>query len=322
MEEILNNFYHIYGKKVMIDGKQGYQDREYIYIIISTHNNKAIHREQATVAYHLQAHGYPQTAVIIPNQRNEWLTKKKGKTFIVLKVQPMQEKPLQPHAEALARFHQSNMAYPYEPRQLSNYGQWKDLWIDKLTFYEDYIIKESEEHKNAFFRLLRDVLPYMIGLSENAIQYVQESDRERDFDVNDQGTIAFFRYERQLKRKVIWMNDLLFDHRVRDVAEFIREQMLTNDSLASTIDFLDEYETSMPLSAFSRRLLYARLLFPIHFYDFLDDVFTAESYERNTATLEKLLVKQERYEQRFKRLFNHLLKEREQKQIPLIEWLT
>lgn len=322
VKQLLRGFYGIHIKRVVrIDQREAYGDDEYIYVITSAHNNKAIHMEQATIAYYLLAQ-HPHVAHPIPNQKGEWLTEAGEQFYLVLRITQQQDHPPGQHGEALALFHERNIAYPYEPNEISNYGQWKQLWITKLTSFEDYIVQVAEEERNAFFRLLRDILPYLIGLSENAIQYVQESNAERDFNEADQGTIVFHRYEDQLEREVIWANDLLFDHRMRDVAEAIRQQILTDQSSQAIYEFLEAYETVLPLSSFSRRLLYARLLFPVHFYDLIGEAFTAQSYEASREGLEDLLARQETYEQVMKELFQQTETIGEKSQIPLIGWLT
>lgn len=112
-----------------------------------------------------------------------------------------------------------------------------------------------------------DFMPYLSGISENAIQYMQESEYESRFHETDQGTITFRRYHGQFSRHHLWLTDFAYDHPARDLAEFIRNQLLqTEDPMDGIQAFLEDYQQVRPLSVFSWRLLYARLLFPIHFF--------------------------------------------------------
>src|SRR5690625_7933125 len=96
-------------------------------------------------------------------------------------------------------------------------------------------------------------LPYIIGVSENAIQYMQESEQERRYRDCDRGTIAFQRYQDQLLRQTIWSTDLVYDHPTRDIAEYISTKLLLGEKWAVTVVWLclEEYEAGQQLAAFS-----------------------------------------------------------------------
>lgn len=322
MRELLSIYYDIHIiEEVIIDGILGYTDNEYVYFTISLDNNKAIYMEQATLAYYLVEIGYSQTAFPVPNLSGEWITNFDNSEYIVVKVSPLQKDHIFSHGELLANFHQQSMTYHYEPQYVSSYGQWKQLWINKLTFFEHYIAEEAEKGSNSFFRLLIDVLPYIIGISENAIQYIQESEYDHRYDESDQGTISFHRYKENLLKPVIWSNDLVYDHLTRDIAEHIRGKLLENDQLENIFIFLRDYEIVQPLSVFSWRLLYARLIFPIHLYDFLAQILETKKFEHQTEALEKFLEMQVNYEKNLKELFNNIKINNKQIQIPFLHWL-
>src|SRR5699024_2456921 len=89
------------------------------------------------------------------------------------------------------------------------------------------IVQEAKSKTNSnYYRLLMDILPYIIGISENAIQYMQETTEDGRYHEGDQGTIAFQRYHHNLLEPIIWPHDLVYDHPTRDIAEFIRATLL------------------------------------------------------------------------------------------------
>src|SRR5699024_5628412 len=98
------------------------------------------------------------------------------------------------------------------------YGKWKQLWIDKLTSIEHSVFDEAQKYLNSYYDAVIDSLPYIIGISENAIQYLNETYYESNFDESDQGTITFLRYTDHLLQPIIWVNDLSYDHPTRDIA--------------------------------------------------------------------------------------------------------
>lgn len=325
MENLLVNDYAIQiREKITIDGKEGFKDAEYIYFTILARNKEAIHMEQAVLAYYLTENGYTYTALPIQNIKGQWFTVKEEGTYIVVKVKQLQENPPDTHGRLLAGFHQMHTAYSYEPEAVSSYGQWKQLWIDKLSVFESRVIQEAKQRENnRYYRLLMDVLPYVIGISENAIQYMQETLEDDRYHEADQGTITFRRYNNNVISPVIWPDDLVYDHPVRDIAEFVRTRLFTSDeqSKAEIAAFLHEYQTVRPLSVFSWRLLYARLLFPIPIFDLLERSFYLQHDAEHYREMDDLLEKQAVYEQNLASFFHTVNVNHEALDIPVLHWL-
>lgn len=324
LRDLLATYYAIHSsEEIIIEGKTGFRNEEYLYFTIIARNNKAIHMEQTTLAYYLAENGYHQTAFPIPNMNGDWITNYNGNNYLVVKVGTLQEEVRYAHGKLLAQFHQVNSAYHYEPQYISSYGQWKKLWIDKCTEFEKKIVTESKENRNDYYRLLMDVLPYIIGISENAIQYMQESEREYRYDQSDQGTISFQRYQDHLLKPVIWQADLVYDHLTRDVAEFIRGKFLVADeqALEDVWLFLEDYQSVHSLSVFSWRLLYARLIFPIHIYDCIERAFFTKDFEKHFHELTDLLERQPNYERYLRNFFQGAGLNHKDFHIPVLQWL-
>src|SRR5699024_8007336 len=278
--------------------------------------------EQAALAYYLQESNYRHMSIPIPNTQGEWYTQYNDRYHMVLRVKNASAESQAAHAEQLAAFHTTGALYQYEPQTISHYGQWKTLWIEKLTAFQEAIGSAAKNHSNAYYSLLMDFLPYVIGLSENAIQYMQESEIEQRFHDTDQGTIVFSRYRSQLRNHVLWMNDLAFDHPTRDLAEYIRLKLLEeNDPMNDIRTFLDDYLRIRPLSIFGWRLLYARLLYPIHVFDVIERGFLSEDYESVHTELSAIIQQQSLYEERLGLFFENAGINCEELQIPVLHWL-
>ncbi|MGF7013409.1 hypothetical protein [Ornithinibacillus bavariensis] len=324
MKELLFVNYNIYAKEhVLINGREGFRDHDTNYFIISSSNKEMVLLEQAALAYFLAENGYNHTAIPILTKNNSWFVENDGQQYLVLRVSNLQHSPIESHGKQLAQFHNITASYQYEPQEISSYGMWKDLWIRKLTAFEHKLQEELKENGNDYYRLLVDVFPYIIGISENAIQYIQESESERRFHQADTGVFAFRRYQDNLIAPVIWTDDLVFDHPTRDIAEYIRYKLLDNNetALEEVYVFIRDYQGVQPLSIFGWRLLYARLLFPIHFFDLMEAGFQGKEYERYFYELEALLQTQVRYEKRLNRLFDLLQVNFREYDIPVLHWL-
>ncbi|HLS60731.1 MAG TPA: hypothetical protein VK044_06345 [Virgibacillus sp.] len=307
----------------IIDGRSCFTDLEYFYITIPAANKKDINMEQAALAYHLVENGYPYTAYPIPNRQQDWVTNYEGENYIVLRGGALKKEVQDQHGQSLAYFHKENSAYHFEPQSISSYGQWKTLWISKLTFVEHYLTEESKKQSDPYDHLLMNHLPYIIGVSENAIQYMQESEQERRYRDCDRGTIAFQRYQDQLLRPTIWSTDLVYDHPTRDIAEYIRTKLLWGEKREVSMVrlFLEEYESVQPLSVFSWRLLYARLIYPIHLFDQIEKSFYETDRKQSYQQMARLFDRQHVYEHHLADLFHGEHPNFYELDLPMLHWI-
>lgn len=323
MKELLNDYYGIQAhENIIINGREGFKQDSFLYFTISADYKEIIHMEQAAAAYFLAENHYTQIAYPIQNLNGEWFTRYLGKHYLVLKAVFDASESGKSEGKALAELHQAGMDYPYEPREISSYGQWKQLWIDKLTAFEQKILLDAAEVPGEWSQMLSDVLPYVVGISENAIQYMQESESEKRFDDVDQGTIGLRRYTGNLMNGFVWTNELVYDHPARDLAECIRHRLLqVNDPLKTVRDFLNDYQEERQLSIFSWRLIYARLIFPIHLFDEMEMGFANSGDPKNVRKMTELLERQSDYERRLGTFFNEAGVDCEKLQIPVLHWL-
>ncbi|RYG74544.1 hypothetical protein EU245_02525 [Lentibacillus lipolyticus] len=311
-------------EKTVFDGMEGFMDDNYVYFIISGSQKEMIHMEQAALAYYLHENDWPYVTIPVLNNQGGWMTEKDNNGYMVLRA----KKPsgigqsVQGHGKRLAQLHMAGAMYVYEPEFISSYGQWKDLWADKLVAFEQKAEEEANEHPSSYYRDVMDFMPYLTGISENAIQYMQETEHETRFHETDQGTIAFQRYNKPFNGHFLWLTDLVYDHPARDLAEHIRRQLLqTEDPMDRIQTFLDDYQEVRPLSVFSWRLLYARLLFPIHFFDVIERGFTDSTYYSCHAALMDLINRQPVYERRLRTFFDYAGVSSQEMQIPVLHWM-
>ncbi|WP_099160008.1 hypothetical protein [Virgibacillus ndiopensis] len=324
MKDLLVNYYDIHvEEKVILDRKECFKNNEYFYFTILTDNREVIHMEQAALAYYLTEQNMRHVAIPIPNINGEWFTEYQDNNYMVLRFRYKQERELLSHGELLANFHKTGSSYEYEPQEISSYGQWKELWINKLTAYETNIASRAKERSTQFNRLMMDILPYIIGISENAIQYVQESEEDDRFHEADQGTISFRRYNEQVLKPVLWFDHLVYDHPTRDLAEYIRNKFLYGgDEVSSEMaGFMHQYQSVQPLSVFSWRLLYARLIFPIQLFDQIEHCLSYQNEEQSYREMVDLLDKQTVYEKRLANFFDNAGVDNEALEIPVLHWL-
>ncbi|MDC3417845.1 hypothetical protein [Aquibacillus salsiterrae] len=323
MNVISNHVEGFYGKKTTINGIDGYKQGDYIYFTIPKQNNEEIYMEQKEVGHFLIKKGYSHLAVPIGNRQGSLVTKMNQQDYCVFQTKLANNFTGKSHPELLADFHNKGEAYPYEPNYLSSYGKWKILWQNRIAGFENFYNQQYQERPvSKFNRLFLDTFPYLIGLSENALQYLQESEAETRYHDSDQPCITFQRYNNQLQQPVIWSSDLTYDHPVRDIAEYIRPALLAEDesSIKELKHFFTAYEKVRPLSVFSWRLLYARLLFPVHLFDFVEAGFTHNNPELVYREYKDLLEQHAKYERNLTRFYDNMDVDARTLGIPLLDW--
>lgn len=321
LRELLTNYYQIHPEeKLVIDGRAGYLADGFVYFNMESRNLEMIQMEQAVLAYYLMENGFRHIALPVKNMKEEWFTEYQTSTYLIYQVSD-RNTVKESLGRNLALFHETGSAYYYEPQSISSYGEWKRLWTDKLNLFEERIAQLTTEE--TVTPIIFDVLPYIIGMSENAIQYLRETEEnEARYTEADQGTIAFLRFNNQVEREVIWPDELGFDHPARDIAEYIRNCLLSGQSDNVLHEFFRDYQAIRPLSVFSWRLIYARLLFPIHFFDAVEPLINGENSQTGEAALYKMIKLQEVYEERLRNFYEKMEIDKEAFELVEVDWLS
>lgn len=322
MLEFLRTYYGIEGQESFpIRGIPSYIADNMHYLLLRLSERDEFMMEQAVIAYYLKEQEQPHIAYPLQNIDGQFLTTMDDQRYTVFRVHHLQKHPHPNDGTVLAQFHKQSKSYPYEPFSISSYGKWNQLWTDKLTVYEQNLQVTLKEERAFKDRAWFDVFPYVIGMTENAIQYVAEMDRDRSFNDSDRPTITFERYKDQLQQSCFFSHELHYDHPMRDVAEWIRKKMLQEeDDTADIVQFLHDYECVQPLSLFSWKMIYARLLYPAHLFDAID-----RHQRKDKALIEeeiaRLCDQQHVYETRLKSLFQQVERNGQTIRIPMVQWM-
>jgi len=186
----------------------------------------------------------------------------------------------------LSKFHYRGRMLNVRMNKLSRIGQWKVLWEKRLDQMEkvwtDLLQKETE---NEFDRMFLEAFPYYMGLTENAIQYLTDTEFDDEPAPVDSGTVCHERFSSHSWGKQYFVKnpfDWVFDHCSRDLAEWTRERYFRNIQTyePDVKNFLADYQSVIRLSPFSWRLLYARLMFPLHFFDCVESYYITNSEQQ------------------------------------------
>ncbi|WP_051353176.1 hypothetical protein [Thalassobacillus devorans] len=321
MEDIISDYIDITNTSVVeFDQKRGYIYKDEVYFVLPAYGREEVYQELQHACDFLSKAGMKNIVCPVHVSESRYQIKKNQRTYVIGKTNLDASLSIPASGHELARFHELGATYPYHLPSLSTYGQWKTLWGNRIDHFEGSIQQWHQQRPvGDMHRLWIDTAPYIIGVGENAIQYVQESEQETRHQKKDQATFTFDRYPPHSQR-LLWFDQIRYDHPARDLAEALRYKLMTGRSTEEITAFFYDYHTRSPLSIFGLRLLYARLLFPVHLLDKYEEVYS-HPFEENLINETKLLFKyQRRYEQQLKHFFHALGINTDELKIPVLDW--
>ncbi|WP_053218767.1 protein kinase family protein [Virgibacillus senegalensis] len=322
MLELLSEYVDDFqGSETTINGVKGYRQQNNCFFIIPKSANDNRYFEQKVIGEYFWQNGYAHFAVPIANKQGDLVTEYGGKSYIVLHCSLADDREYSDHGADLATFHQMGIDYPYQPVEAVAYGHWKQLWISKLALFDSiYQQQHNERPVSRFQRLFIDTYPYVSGCTENALQYLQETESEQRFNEGDGGTFTFQRYSGQMKNHPIWPDEIVYDHAARDIAEHLRLLFLRPNAHPEVERFLSGYQSIRSLSIFSWRLIYARLLLPVHLFGYIETGISSSDPEITYRGYVELLESQPEYEQKMRNFFDDLGLDAKALHIPVLDW--
>ncbi len=307
-----------------------YRNGNYLYTIEEvTHINDEELEEYRLFSSFLKERGDSYMPVWVISTEQTYAVKNDEREYIVLQSQFKKSKQDQ-IGKKLARFHLRGLKNWDDIKVRFRGGIWNEIWSERLNEHERAVEQILQRHPdNRVEELYIKSFPYYSGLAENAIQYIVDTNLDAKKSEFDQWTICHERFSPDTWGRKNWIHhpfDLIVDHRSRDIAEYIRS-MYWEKGVESSQDisgFLLDYHKANPLSAYSLRLLFGRLLFPLHFFESIERYYETDSIDIKMQIEENLLdyTNRSRHYEQFLSLFNGTNAfSAEFEQIPNIEWL-
>lgn len=308
-------------------------DGNFLYIIVNVHEHEQDQLvERFQIAEYLRRQGEKDVPMFQLGIDRKYVQKYGDKYYVLLKLEHWRNEPFYSVARALASFHQKGFTMQSNIKNLNRIGKWKQLWekrIDHLQKLWQNIV--ANQPANEFERLFVESFPYYAGISENAIQYFVDTTIDDTPQSLDSGTICHERFQEQTwARPIVWKNpfDWLIDHPSRDLAEWTRNCYFNDNRYTmekKLQQFFHEYQLILPLSSFAWRLLYARLILPLHYIQMIEGYFYERKEDLNRSLekrLRKYLDESEQYEQFLTNFFDIIHVPKRSLGIPKLDWLT
>lgn len=304
------------------------RNKVYVLVPIGTFQEEDL-LEMKRLSDFISEQGDLSVVTFIPNMQGYYVSDIQKESYCLLRGTRLSERQQAVEAKELAILHQRGRLYPGEVEHLSRIGQWKSLWEKRLDQLEKFWQGRLSNHpETAFETLFIDSFPYYLGLAENAIQYVVDTEIDDEPQHSDAATVCQERFTsetwsatKRLKIPTEWV----YDHGTRDIAEWIRHTFLKGtETFPDTIlQFIYDYETMQPLSSFGWRLLYARLLFPLPYFEAVEGYYLARTEEKRSYyadQLEAIVEDAKRMEEFLSTFYSHVRLPTEKLGIREIDW--
>lgn len=288
-----------------------------IYVAVPTNEKESDMQQLYYMAMYMRAQGDETIATLLPTKTGRLIGMLQGEQVSVWKIENrMQTGDI---AQQLALFHRRGRTYPYAVSSRSRFGQWGELWGQRIDQLEQFWQLQVESpKKNDVDKRFIETFPYYLGFTENAIQYVVDTQLDEVPMRSDMPTICHEQFSQQTWEAGKIPTDWVFDHASRDVAEWIRKQWLTARSDETIVRFLQTYEYTQSLSRFAWRMIYARLLFPLHYFQAIENYYGSEGDMRQSYAqqLRQVFDEMETYEQKLRHFHDMTTVS-----IPRLDWL-
>ncbi len=162
---------------------------------------------------------------------------------------------------------------------------WGLLWSNKIDYIEELIAENGKKYP-----IIVDSFNYFVGLAENAISYYNNIPIDNN-------------YKYYLGHKRIKVSDtdeilynplnIIFDYRVRDVAEYIKNSFFLNNK--NIFNELNDYFMHNKLSITDVNLLISRILYPSFYFELYEDILINNEDEKIIVPIVNSLPRYEKY---------------------------
>ncbi|WP_017726387.1 spore coat putative kinase YutH [Halalkalibacterium ligniniphilum] len=340
------NIYDLYGlyceSRFQVDQHLGFFAEGHRYLMIPKEEGVGVTDEEMVgMAEHLRTFGDLSVPELIRTNRGHYHSQIDGQEVYLFKLSadravravPRDEREVGEH---LAHFHQMGSQIILSAGQQSYFGQWHKLWEKRLEQLEGWYQQVFQDQPSSYLdESFLYTFPYFMGLTENAIQYAVDAVYDEQLQGHDFGSICHRRF-----RNDTWLRDegysmikppteFIYDHPSRDLAEWIRSirwQTRSEEDWRTIRSFLQAYHTHHPLSAYGWKLVFARLLFPLHYFEAVEGYYRSQINEEREQYAEQFYhVIHEEYKN--EQFLTELAHELEQSsavmlRLPKIDWLV
>lgn len=305
MNNYIKYYYNIYPDSIYEENKMfrfEYNNEKYYFVIF----DRPI--DDADYLYELNKEMIRQNSLVhemVINKNNHILTIVNDIPYVLMKVYINENKKSDLTEIIFISMNNANI----KQNKILDRSDWITLWSSKIDYFEYQISQMGKEYP-----IICEYLSYYIGLAENALSYAQNTMSEIRMTEYDTLTVAHRRIKSTDTLFDIY-NPISFviDHQVRDLSEYIKSNFF--DGVDVWLE-IGECFSHYGLSPYSKRLLFARLLFPTYFFDVYEMIVEGKLKEEDILPF---ISKAKQYEEFLIEFHDYIDSE---KLMPKVEWLN
>ncbi len=305
MKELLKEYYNVYDNDIVENDTFSYfifHDKKYLFMPYVRSEEEF--KDLLVLNEELIKKGFP-TGKFIPNKENSFFTLYEKKKYVLL------EMDLNNHTEynVIDMINFANLLVVKNTDTILYRNHWAELWSSKIDYFE-YQVSQLGKDK----LVILNSFSYYVGLAENAISYVNSTNKKYQKTSNEKITLQ--------RKRVVFPNIALnyfnpiyyvIDIEIRDIASYFKS--LFFNSYEDLWIEVKAYLNTRKLSIYGYQMLYARLLYPSFYFDIYEKVMEGVMEE---DALIPVINKVEEYEDFLKDMYELLTK---YAPIERVEWL-
>lgn len=241
--------------------------------------------------FEIMNEGYLFFFIIIPNKYGQFITYFDNKPYVLLKLSNIVNSQINIFDIRTDLFIKTSYGNNHFDK-----ATWQKLWENKIDYFEDLFSKKV----NQFYRYY-PLFNYFIGISENALLFLKESNVQEIIEKADDYVIQH--------RRINFFDglydyydtsDVILDHSSRDISEYIKSCFLSEKW---DIQLFSDYLDSHYFSKYGLTIMYSRILFPTFFFDYFDE-FLVDGNDEKIINLENKIEDYQIFLYQISNLFN------------------
>lgn len=233
---------------------------------------------------------------MIPNQQKSIVTYYNQIPYLLMKVSINIKKRI-----SLGEIHYLSKILVHYDKELMR-SNWANLWANKIDYLEYH-----HEQNYQKYPILSNCFDYFVGLTENAISYLNKTVQILSPEDVDIGVVSHDRFSLGDSIYALYHPlNIIIDHPARDIGEYIKLSFFQDNY--HIFDELDAYFQHNYFSRYGIHLLLARVLYPSFYFEIYDEVLCSK---RKEADILKITSRIDEYEsylydifQYFKRFYS------------------
>ncbi len=271
MKNFINYYYHFHIRDLHFSNEKYFFSNEQKKYMLKVCNNIDMLDYYSELSSQLQHYNY--FFVIIPNIENSYITWIDNKPYVLFQLSKITN-------DKISIFDIKTDLFITLNGKLSHLNRypWILLWENKIDYFEEWFSTKYDSYKKIY-----PLFHYFIGIAENALLYLKENEREETKEKSDELVVSHNRLVLNYELFDYYdPTNIIIDHASRDVSEYIKSTFLNR---VWDLDIMKSYLHQHYFSRYGLRVMYARILFPSFFFDYIEEMIV-NNYDINLLYLE------------------------------------